>query len=286
MTIFRAVKESTFLWSALMILLGIVLILAARYFPNTIAEEILRFAGITFISVFAVSLIYQTFIAERHFQNFRELLTGELKEMDSIQSKCMKLGINEIFETRNVYETKYPLISIIDQSPEAGKILCIARSLFHLLNKTDELKRGLEKGLAFELACVDPDKITPSLEKVSLLYRTDIDSALTALKDLLSWAIETKPKGSIELKYHWADFPDSVFIFASKSGEEKLAWDLTFGRDLVQKRVMILDTGFPLGKDLKSRYTTVYKNADCQIQYSNGEIKHNNFDWKFDSDFA
>jgi hypothetical protein len=273
---FKGARESTYMWSAIMILLGVVLILLGKVLniDNTI-KGVLEFVGITFVGVFAVSLIYQRFVAEKHFEDFKGLLASELKEMDSIQSKCMKLGINEIFETRNIYETEYPLMNIIKQSPEDGKIICIARSLFHLLNKTGELKIGLEKGLTFELALIDPDKITPSLEKVSLLYKSDIDSALRALKDLLSWAIKAKPKGSIELRYHWADFPDSVFIFTSEDRKEKLVWDISFGRDLTQKRVIILDTDYPLGKDLKSRYMTIYQNAILQIKYSNGDIKHN-----------
>ncbi len=152
-----------------------------------------------------------------------------------------------------------------------------------MLNKTSELKKGLEKGLTIELACVDPSKVTPSLEKVFFLYKSDIDSALNALRDLLNWAIKTNAKGSIELKYHWADFPDSVFIFVSKSGEEKLVWDLSFGRDLTQKRIIIFDTDYPLGENLRRRYLAIYQNAALQIQYSNGKIKHNNFDWNFDN---
>lgn len=284
---YKWAKESTYMWSAIMILLGVVLILLGK-FPNidNTLKGILEFIGITFISVFAVSLIYQRFIAEKHFEDFKELLASELKEMDSIQSKCMKLGINEIFETRNAYETEYPLMNIIEQSPKNGKIICIARSLFYLLNKRGEFKRGLEKGLTFELACVDPNKISPYLEKVALVYKSDSDSSLRALKDLLTWAIETKAKGSIELKYHSADLFDSAFMFTSKDGEEKLVWDLSFGRDTLQKRIVILDTEYPLGRDLKDRYMTIYQNATHQIRYSNGDIKHNNFGWKFDGNFT
>ncbi len=283
---FKEAKESTYMWSAIMILVGIVFILLGKVLniDNTI-KGVLEFVGITFVGVFAVSLIYERFVAEKHFEDFKRLLTTELKEMDSIQSKCTKLGINQIFETRYTYETEYPLMNIIDHSPEDGEIICVARSLFHLLNKTGELKKGLEKGLTFKLALIDPEKINPSLEKVSLLYKSDIDSALKALKDLISWAIKNKAKGTIELKYHWADFPDSVFIFTSKDRKKKLVWDLTFGRDLTQKRVIIFDTDYPLGKDLKSRYMTIYQNATLQIKYSNGNVEHNSFGWEFDGNF-
>jgi len=281
---YKWAKESTYTWSTIMILLGVVLILLGKlpYVDNTV-KGALEFIGTTFIGVFAVSLIYQRFIAEKHFEDFKELLASELEKMNSIQGKCMKLGINEIFDNRKAYEVKYTVNSIVEQSPENGKIICIARSLFHLLNKTDEIKKGLEKGLIFEFACVDPNKISPYLKKVSFLYESDIYSALTALKDILSWAIENpnKAKGSLELRYHRADFPDSAFIFTSKEEKEKIAWDLSFGRDLTKKMVIILDTDYPLGKNLKERYMSLYQNATTQIKYSNGKIECNKLGWEF-----
>jgi hypothetical protein len=81
---------------------------------------------------------------------------------------------------------KYPFMNVIEQCPEDSKIISVARSHFHLLQKTDEFKKGLEKGLTFELACADPQKITPYLTKVSLLYDHDIESALTDLRELWS----------------------------------------------------------------------------------------------------
>lgn len=279
---YKEAKESAYMWSLIMILVGVVLILLGKIsdIDNTI-NEVLEFMGITFISVFAVSLIYQRFVAEKHFEEFKKLLAIELKKLDSIQSKCMKLGIVEIFETMLAYVGEYSLRKIVEQTPENGKITCIANALFYLLNKTDEIKEGLEKGLTFELACVDPAKITPSVEKTFLLSDLDIYASLTVLKDLLSWAIKTKAKGSLELRYYWPYFPDTVLIFTSNDGTEKLAWNLSFGRDFAQKRTIILDTDYPLGKDLKSRYMSRYQNATSQIQFINGKIEQNNFDWKF-----
>ncbi len=107
-------KESTYMWFALIILFGIVLILLGKSLNIDITiKGILEFVGTTLVGVFAVSLIYERFIAEKHFEDFKKLLTSELKEMDSIQSKCMKLGIKEILETRNAYEMEYPLMNII-----------------------------------------------------------------------------------------------------------------------------------------------------------------------------
>jgi hypothetical protein len=268
-------KELTYLWSAIFILIGIVLIVLGKFLEINITwKNILEYVGITFVSVFSVSLIYQLFVAKKQFNEFNYLLTSELKEMDAIQSKCMKLGIHDIYESRNTFESKYPLMNIIEQSPEKGKIICVGRSLFHLLNKTAELKKGLEKGLIFELAMSDPEKITPSFEKVSSSYKSDIDSSLKALTDILEWALKVKAQGAIELRYHSAELPDSVLIYTMQDNIEKLIWDLSFGRDLNQKKVMVLDTCYPLGKDLKSRYLIIYQNAVIKVKYCEGQIKH------------
>ena len=280
---YKAAKEVTYMLSTIMILIGVILILLSKIsnIGGTL-RGILEFIGITLLGVFAVSLVYQRFVAEKHFEDFKTLLTSQLKEMDLIQSQCIKLGISEIFETRTAYQAKYPLITIIEQSPDNANITCIARSLFHLMNKTGEIKKGLENGLTFELACIDPNLVTHTLEEVSFLYKSDIESALRELRNLLSWAVTTKPKGAIQLRYHHADSLDTVFIFTSEDGGEKLVWDLSFGRDLTQKRVMILDTSEgSLGNDLKNRYTSILKDpaTSIQIQYSKGDIKHDGFGW-------
>lgn len=274
-------KASTNMWSLVMILFGIVLILSGKAVKPSLPtiSALLDFVGITFIGVFAVSFFYQTLIAEKHFKDFKDLLTTQLKEMDSIQSKCSKLGILELYDTRNDYERYYPLMQVIERCPEQGEIICVARSLFHLLNKTGELKKGLKDGKIFKFACVDPDNISSSLQKISQLYKPDIDSALMALKGLITWAIQNKAKGSIELRYHDVDLPDSVFIFRTENNDQKLVWDLGFGRDLNQKRVIILNTEAPLGNDLKSRYTIIFDGAHSKIKYSNGIITCNEFNW-------
>lgn len=281
----KQMKESIsrwYYWSCIMILIGIVLILLGRLLDTDNAfKAIFEFIGITLVGVFGVSLIHQKFIADKQFEDFRELLVSQFKEMDAIESKCIKFGVKEIFETRNAYEETYPLMNIIEECPEDSQIISIARSHFHLLNKTSELKKGLEKGLIFKLACVNPDRITSYLAEASLLYKSDTESALTALKDLLKWAIRTKPRGAIELRCHETDLYDSTLIFTSKDGDEKLVWDLSFGRDLTHKRVIILDTRNQLGEDLKSRYMTIYNIATPKIHYVNGEINLNEFDWEF-----
>jgi hypothetical protein len=177
----KRMKESTYRWysqSFIMILIGGVLILLGRLLNiDDTFKAIFEFIGITLVGVFGVSLIHQRFIAEKQFEDFRELLVSQFKEMDTIESMCMKLGVKEIFEARDAYEKKYPFMNVIEQCPEDSKIISVARSHFHLLQKTDEFKKGLEKGLTFELACADPQKITPYLyftpSQIELFQRSE-----------------------------------------------------------------------------------------------------------------
>lgn len=283
---YKGIKDLTYCWAAGMILFGIVLILVAEIIePKTEFMEFLRgfleFIGIAFVSVFGVSLIYERYIAEKHFEDFKKMLVSQFEEMDSIQSKCMKLGIKEIFETRNAYEQKMPLKNIIEQSPEKSEIISVARSMYHLIgDRRTELEEGLKRGLKFKFACIDPKGMSEILKNVSGSDEHDIEAARNALKNLIGWAIETKPKGSIELIYHTVDLFDSVLLFTSEDGGKKLVWDLSFGRSFEEKRVMILDIyDNSLGDDLTKRYMTLLHDLKPGIKYSDGRIEIDEFGW-------
>lgn len=272
----------TYIWSFIMILIGIIFVVIsnAPLIPGSLSK-ILEFTGTTFIGVFAVSFLYQVLIAKQHFLDFKNLLKSQLKELDSVQSKCQKLGVLELFETRNDYEQHYPLAEVIKRCPEKEGIVCVGRSLFQLLNKTKPLHDGLREGKIFKFAIIDHEKMNPSLEKVSKLYKTDIKSALEVFKDLISWATQNKAKGSIELRYHSADLPDSFFMFTTDYNEQRVVWDLGFGRDLSEKKIIVLNPQEPLGKDIKLRYVSIYNDASVQFKYSDGKIILNRFEWVF-----
>jgi hypothetical protein len=44
-------------------------------------------------------------------------------------------------------------------------------------------------------------------------------------------------------------------------------WDLSFGRDLRDKRILIVDLGVGLGRDLKERFDFVFENATVMFRY-------------------
>jgi len=268
-----------------MVLVGIILVLVGnKYVKNVVVQNLLQFTGITIIGIFFISLIYEALVAEKHFKAVIGLLRSELTKMDSIQSKCLKLGIRDIFETMSDFRAKFPFMRVVAESPKNGEIVCVAKSLFNLLNKTDEMKRGLKEGLSFKFVCSNPSTIHPITKELCSLYSTDIESALEALRNLLAWAIKNKAKGSIELRYNSIEMPNSAMIFRSRNDDkELLAWDLTFGRDDIDKKILVLEVGdHLLGLDLKTRFIKVLNNSILQIKYVNGRVRVNKLRWSFD----
>jgi len=268
------------MWSIIMVLIGLVLTLLGQILNvnNIVSGIILRFFGPTILSIFSVSLVYDTLVADKHFEEFKKILKEEIEDLDSIQGKSIRLGITDILTTRGEYNSKYPLINIIEEAPENNEIVGIGKGLFYFLGNKEILQKGLEKGLTFRLALVDPKKITPLFEKVTSLFKEDIEAQLNVIEDIFKWILNNKPKGTIEIRYRGVEFPDSVLIFTSKDGTKKIVWDLSFGRSSEQKREIILDTNYPLGKDLMERYMTIYDKATLQIKYSNGKITDNKLD--------
>lgn len=272
-------KEIEFRYALFLIMLGIILIFTSRteqVVSHNIISGILEFLGTTLISIFSVSILYDVFIAQKHFDDFKLLLTDELKELESIQSMCMKLGIIAIFETRDDYERKYPLMSIIEQQSEKAELYFIGKSLFNLINKRSVFENGLKKGLKFNLACINPKELDKCLMKDEL-YDSDIGSVKTGFKSLIDWSKENNVSGSIQLKYLNVNILDTVSIFIDEN-KEKLIWDLSFGRDLQKKKVIVLDTERPLGADLKSRYLKIYECSEKIIELKNGNIELNKLD--------
>lgn len=229
-------------------------------------KRLLESFGVLFASVFFISFLYEKFLAEKHFAQFVALIRAQLREMDNIQSTCVRLGIQEIFETRNDYESKYPLLHLISHVKPGGRVLVVARSMWHLLNKADAIKAALRKGGVLQLACISPSSIDKILAEISFLKKSDMKTPLEVLSDLLLWVQNEKPAGTIELRMYDQPLPDSM-LYAELDNRNIIIWDLSFGRDLNQKRVLILEpTEGNLGNDVLSRYTTIWNLAKTQLK--------------------
>lgn len=266
----RWITENTALLSLLMISLGIILILVSKSLPQGLIRDLLETFGILFSSVFFISFLYEKFLAEKHFSQFREVMGEQLLAMDNLQSLCTKLGIREIFENRNDYERKYPLVELLSKVKAKGKLLVVARTMFHFLNKQEAIKRALEKGASLQMACLAPRSINPALANLSFIKISDIKTPLEVLSDLLTWIQESKPSGTLELRTYEQPLPDSLF-YVELEDRNMLAWDMTFGRDLTHKRVFLLEPASTnLGTDLLNRYTTLFNSGKACLKVDSG----------------
>lgn len=258
----RWIAENTTLLSLLMILVGVVLILLSDKVTHAPSSRLIESFGVLFSSVFFVSFLYEKFLAEKHFSEFRISMHEELLRMDNVQGVCTRLGIREIFETRNDFEQSYPLSDVINQMKTGGRVLVVARTLFHLLNKTEMIRSALIKGINFQLVCVDPQNIDQTLAKISFIKVSDIKTPLEVLEDLCEWAEKEHPQGSLELRASKQPLPDSFFL-ADLEDRNIAFWDLTFGRDLTHKKVFVMEPALGnLGMHLTERYETIFS---CSI---------------------
>jgi len=181
--------------------------------------------------------------------------------------------VHDIFETRFEYETVHSFQQQIISIPPNSRILCVARSLFHILNKEAEIKAGLSNGIRFEFACLDPSAATEQMTTLTQVYPEDIRSSLISLKSIARWAVEHKLSGSIELRYHTLYLPDSFTIFQSRINPD-VVWDLSFGRDLTQKRVVFFRAApGTLGDDLFVRYDMIWSQSEPRFLLKGGKIE-------------
>ena len=71
------IAENTALLSVLMIVVGVLLMLLGDHVSNPSGKRLLESFGVLFASVFFVSLLYEKFLVEKHFVQFRDTMHGE-----------------------------------------------------------------------------------------------------------------------------------------------------------------------------------------------------------------
>ena len=142
-----------------------------------------------------------------------------------------------------------------------GRVLVVARTMFHLLNKTEAIKSAMLGGARLELVCVDPSNIDETLAAISFIKTSEIKTPLEVLGDLCKWAEGTQPPGILELRASRQPLPDS-FVLVELEERDMVVWDLSFGRDLTHKRVLVLEPAKGnLGANLIERYETIFSGA-------------------------
>ncbi|MBM3181562.1 MAG: hypothetical protein FJZ86_14615 [Chloroflexi bacterium] len=100
--------ETSLFVTTILFLAGVIGLLIAEFANWSILgvagswqRHLLSTLSVFVISVLVVSWLYEKFLIEKHFRQFRNLLYDQLRTMDTIQSKALKLvhlGINETLE--------------------------------------------------------------------------------------------------------------------------------------------------------------------------------------------
>jgi hypothetical protein len=272
----RDIRFSATSVAIILILFGITLILISIIIGHHFWKEFLKELGIVLFSVSVVSLIYELWIAEKHFKKFHSELKKQIEMGETNAAICQRLGILQIFPTRDLYEAKYPLRDITSALAKGQIMRTVGRSLFLIMNKPSALKQAVEKGAIVEFCCFDPTIDSSEIIKVSGLELTDIHSALSAFqKEFLNWLESKKPEGEIEIRFHKVHLLDSFFQFILNN-KNVAAWDLSFGRDISDKRVFLLDGEYSFYKDLFERYNRVWDQSQVVFHYVNQQIITNN----------
>lgn len=273
-TVRRDVRKTTALILLIFALVGGVLVALSFALPEEhhFWREFCKELGIVLLAVCGVSIVYEVFVAERHFKQFFSNLQTQIERGESNSAVCERLGIREIFPTRDLYEAKYPLMQQASVATAGSTFRVIARTLYLMMNKPEAIKRTIAQGAHVQLCFFDPEIDSPALRDIAELETFDTIAALaTFRKQFARWLEETKPSGSVEIRYHQIQLFDSFFSFVA-GGESLAVWDLSFGRDISAKRIVLVDSTKGLGADLDRRYNLIWEQAIPQFSYSNKRI--------------
>ena len=272
----RWIAENTVLLSLLMIAIGLILILIAALQPQGLVREICQSFGVLFVSVFFISFLYEKFLAEKHFAEFRAVITDLLNRMDNVQSACSRFGIREMFTNRNDFEQQYPMTQVFSGVRHGGRLFVYGRTLFHFFNKTDAVKSALKAGANLQVLFLGSTQSDRILETISFFKKADLRSPLEMAAELVDWMKLQRPAGTFELRTYAEPLPDSL-VFIQRSDRNMMVWDMTFGRDLNDKVVFVMEpTVGNFAERLLHRYDRIWDLSQQQLHVKgNGDVQVN-----------
>ena len=141
------------------------------------------------------------------------------------------------------------------------------------MSKAQIIKDAIERGAEVELCLMDPATPQGQASRITALMIPDIEAAVAVFTAaIVSWVGVRKPPGAVELRYHDLVLFDS---YTSIHGPDRnlVVWDLSFGRDVTEKRVFLLNAGKPLAADLTKRYDQIFDKAAVQFEYRQGTVR-------------
>jgi len=268
----------------LLLLGGLILVLCSFLIPSEWVQrewvtlrELSRELGVVLMAVFGVSLIYETLLARRYITIFLEHLRKEVEKGESNAATCAALGIRRIFPRRDAYESEYPFLDLAELLVTNCDLRVVGRSIFLLMSRATAIQQALKQGARVQLCMLSPE-VSPERAALGDTEISDVVAAVSVFrKKLAHWIEGAKPQGQLELRYHNVDLLDTWFLFLSPK-HSFAAWDLSFGRDIRDQRIFVLDAEGSMGRDLRGRYDSIYQGAQLIYQWDGSNLIVNKLD--------
>jgi hypothetical protein len=232
-----------------------------------VLRNIIRELGIVLVSVFGVSILYEIFIAEQHFEQFRGALVKIIQSGETNAAVCSRLGVERIFPTRSEYMSQYDFRQLCAQMTAGSRLRIVGNSLFVISYYERELLDALKEGAVIELGVLDRTVPAETFEQIKHSVKEgELIIALERLAELEAEIRNASLPGTLEIREHRMPLLESYFEYKG-SKEEFAVWDISFGPDSGQKRVFLLDPEKPFGRDLANRYDRIWRNGKVIFKY-------------------
>jgi hypothetical protein len=242
--------------------------------PESFWKKMTEELGIVLISVWGVSLFYETFLAARHFNRFQQNLTTLIRRGETNAAVCEHLGILEIHTGRRSYEDRHSFAREAENIGAGDVVRITGRSLIFLMYSWRDLKHLLKNGARLQLCMLNPTLRNSPLNYLAGYSVEETELAIHRFVNYVRpWLVKEKPSGTVEVRFHTVHILDS-YLEIIRPGHSRAAWDLNFGEGTEERRVFYLDGSGPLGRNLsQGRYQLIWDRAEEKFLYKDLEIQ-------------
>jgi hypothetical protein len=272
-------EEGTRPYIFLALLVGVLMIVGSYQIPSRpglveTAKDLLKELGVVLISVWGVSLFYERFLAERHFNRFHANLEKLIRQGETNAATCEALGILEIHRSRRSFEEKHPLAKQVKDVGPGDIVRITGRSLIFSLYAWQHLKEIAENGATLNLCLYDPSIRQTPLEYLSGYSPQETDLVINrVISKIKPWLKIALPKGTVEIRYHDIHLLDSL-LEVTRRNEYRVSLDLNFAEGIEERQVFYLNGEGQLGRNLtEGRYAIVWDKSTVMFRYSNGNFE-------------
>jgi hypothetical protein len=272
-------SESTWPYVTVALVTGVLVLIASHFiFPKDslrqTLSDLVRDFGMVLVSVWGVSLFYEHFLAERHFDKFHVNLRTLIRQGEMNAAMCEGMGILEIFRSRRDFEGKHSLANETLSLVPGDVIRLTGRSLIFSMFGWRHLKTIVENGATVQLCLFDPAIRESPLDYLAGYLPQETDLVLLRIVTKVKpWLASVRPKGNVEVRLHRVHLLDSLMEINCK-GRHRLAWDLNFGEGTEERYIFYLNGDGPLGRNLTDgRYRLIWSNSSVILRYRDGNLE-------------